>query len=476
MPVKLSGKLDGSRAQGTVDAEATIGGGTIKASGNYAKAAAGMTYRLDLSAKQDDPVPLMRAFGLSYDPAGPLNGASLDATLNGQPNVARLENLRLAMGKAQLDGVVTLDSTGERPKLSAQLQGGDVNLNAFLPPATTGVAQVKAVQSQSAIAKARVRWSRDPMDWSLIRDNDAEIRVAAKSITYGPYVFTGPSLMVIAKDGVLKVDPLAAGLFGGTATIRLTADATKTPKLDITTELKEVDVAQLSAASMGNQFATGKVGMNGQFTASGESQFDIVKSLNGLAQLQAHDGVIEKVDLPALSERLNAMRTMNDFLATASAGLSGGQTPYREVGGEVAVQNGMARAQNVKSDIESAKADLVATADLPNWRLDALASFTLTDVPGAPPVTVSLKGPIDSPVRELGTKQLQNYFVGRLGAAVLRDAIGKQEGGLGELLGTTTQPTGTSSEPANDNQTDAEEPLKPFQLLFDQLRKKKETD
>jgi uncharacterized protein involved in outer membrane biogenesis len=311
------------------------------------------------------------------------------------------------------------------------------------------------------------------MDWSAVRDTDMDIRISAAGLRYGPYVFTGPSLTVSARDGVLTVDPLAAGLFGGSATIRLTADATGTPKLAIDTQLKDVDVAQLTTAALGNHFATGKLALTGQFTASGASQLEMIRSLGGSAQLAAHDGVIEKVDLPALSKRLNALRTVNDFLSTARAALSGGQTPYRQVAGEVVVSEGVARTRNVTSDIEAAKADLTATADLPDWTLDALASFSLTEVPGAPPVTVTLKGPIDEPTRTLGTQRLQTYFVSRLGAAVLREAIGNQEGGLGQLLGTPTQQDEAATPPAGDAQQKAEEPLKPLQLLLDQLRKKK---
>jgi uncharacterized protein involved in outer membrane biogenesis len=468
MPITFTGKLDGSGAQGTFNATATVGSGDLKASGNYAKAAAGMTYRLDMTAAQDDPVPLLRAFGLPYQPAGPLKATTLEATLNAQPKVMRLENLRLTMGTARIEGLATWDETGKRPRLTAQLQGGDLTLDAFLPPATTGVAQVKAAEGQSAAAKAHARWSRAAMDWSVLRDTDMDIRITAASLRYGPYLFTGPSLMAAARDGVLTVDPLAAGLFGGSATIRLTADAMGTPSLAIDTQLKDVDVAQLTTAAMGNHFATGKLQLSGQFTASGASQLEMIQSLGGSAQLAARDGVIEKVDLPALSQRLNALRSVNDFLSTARAALSGGQTPYKSVAGEVVVEKGVARTRNVTSDIAAAKADLTATADLPDWTLDALASFTLTEVPGAPPVTVTLKGPIDEPVRTLGTQRLQTYFVGRLGAAVLREAIGNQEGGLGQLLGTPTQRDGV---PADRQQT--EEPLKPFQMLFDQLRKKK---
>lgn len=472
MPVSVSGKLDGSSAQGTVNATATVGSGALTVSGNYAKAATGMTYRVDVTGNQDDPVPLLRAFGLPYQPAGPLDGATLAATVNVQPDVTRLENLKLQMGAARLEGLATWDATGQRPKLTAQVQGSDVILDAFLPPATTGVAQMKAAKGQSAAAKAHARWSHEPMDWSVIRDTDMDMRITAASLRYGPYVFTGPSLMVTARDGVLKVDPLTAGLFGGSATIRLTADATGTPRMTIDSQLKDVDVAQLTTAAMGNRFATGKLELAGQFTASGASQLDMIRSLGGSAQLAARDGVIEKVDLPALSKRINALRSVNDFLATARAALSGGQTPYKSVAGEVVVEKGVARTRNVTSDIAAAKADLTATADLPDWTLDGLASFALTEVPGAPPVTVTLKGPIDEPTRTLGTQRLQTYVVGRLGAAVLREAIGNQEGGLGQLLGTPTQQD--AAPPPADGQQTGENPLKPFQMLFDQLRKKKE--
>lgn|GEM_PF-5982919 len=466
--VRLTGKLDGSAVQGTLELTTTLDGGDISVTGNYAKAEPGMTYRLDVKGTQDNPVPLMLAFGLPYEPAGPIRTASLAATVTGQPGVTRLENLQMTLGKLQMNGQAALDSTGKRPRFTAQLQGGDVDINAFLPPPDTGIAQAKAVQSQSAAAKAHVRWSREPLDWSLIRDNDADIRLTAKSLTFGPYSFTGPSLTVTAANGVLKVNPLAAGLFDGAATIRLTADATQTPQLDIVTELKDVDVARLSAASMGNRFATGKLGMSGHFTASGESQFDIIQSLDGSARLTARDGVIEKVDLPALSERLNAIRNVNDFLNTARSALSGGQTPYKQVSGDVTVQDGVARVSNVASDIEAGRVDLKATADLPKWTVDAQASFSLTEVPKAPPVTVTFTGPIDSPKRELGLSQLQTYVVGQLGAAVLRNAIGKQEGGLDELLGTTTPQRGGTGE------SQAQDQLGPFQMLFDQLRKKKE--
>ena len=63
------------------------------------------------------------------------------------------------------------------------------------------------------------------------------------------------------------------------------------------------------------------------------------------------------------------------------------------------------------------------TVDLPSWRLDLTALFTLTDHPQAPPVGVHLTGPVDRPARELLTADMQTYLIAKIAKSTIGRVI-----------------------------------------------------
>lgn len=470
VPATLSGTLTGTAGEGKGDLHLDLAGGRFDLAGQYAAGGEGMTYDFELSGTQPEPRRLAQALGFAYRPAGSLGPMDVDLAVTGAPETVRMDRLHLALGEMRIDGSAAIDLSGDKPAVTAKLDGTAIDLNALLPPADTGLRQAQAADRASTAAKARARWSRDAIDWSGLNAFDAEIEITADALRYATYRFAEPSFSLSLKDGGLELAPVSARLFDGRAAMGITMAAGPPPRLGVDIDLDSVSVESFLAATAGNPAATGTADLTGTFSGSGDTQYDMIRSLTGEAQFAARNGVIRKIDLPRLSERLNTLTRMQDFLSLADTALSGGETPYRSLTGTVTMENGIARTTDTKADIEAGEATLTATLDLPAWSIDGRGVFRLTEVPGAPPITVDVTGPIDNPDRRVNTQDLRNFVAGRVGAAALKRALGDRErNGLGDLLGRP----GTET-PAENGTPQQPEEATPLERLLKGLERLKE--
>jgi hypothetical protein len=87
--------------------------------------------------------------------------------------------------------------------------------------------------------------------------------------------------------------------------------------------------------------------------------------------------------------------------------------------------------------------------DLPNWFMDLAGEALLIGSPNAPPLGVTLKGPVNQPVRDIKTAEFERYVIGRAGGKLLpgsvQDKLDKLAPGLGGFLGLP--PAGPAAAP-----------------------------
>jgi uncharacterized protein involved in outer membrane biogenesis len=435
MPTEVTGHIDGSKAQGELTATLGLGSGTVEIASHYAD----KETRLTVKGHQDDPVPLLRALGLSYQPAGPVPATDFEATVTRQPKTTRIADLKIMAGDMEVEGTALLDETGARPKLTANLDAASLTLDPLLPATTGGVKALAAAKGQTPAMKARARWSHRLFDWSLAQKYDADIHLSAQTLRYGPYAVSGAVLDLAAKDGIVTVDPLSGGLFGGTVTLKVTANATAVPAVEVSLDLANVQAADLAQATIGASPATGRLTAKGDFQATGRSQAEMIAALAGEADLSIRRGAFDGLDLGGIDRSVETATGMDAFRAALKKALASGRTPFATLSSHISVKGGVAEAGKVETEMADAKADLHATLDLNAWTVDAGGRFRLAEA-GAPPLDVTLSGAIDEPSRRSDSTALANFVERRLGAAVLQKAIGGQEKGLNDLLGRGTAP------------------------------------
>lgn len=157
-------------------------------------------------------------------------------------------------------------------------------------------------------------------------------------------------LTVRSKDGVIRLDPLKAQLYGGQYDGNVTYDASgKVPAVRLSQQMTGVDVAKVLKATIKSDRLSGRANLGMKLAGQGRTSDALIKDLGGHVDMNVTDGAVEGIDLwndvsraQALFEKRpippesTARRTRFDTLK-ASADIAGGVATMKDI--NVASQN-----------------------------------------------------------------------------------------------------------------------------------------
>ena len=138
-------------------------------------------------------------------------------------------------------------------------------------------------------------------------------------------------------DGRLRLDPLEAGVFGGSFAGHVEIDfTTAPPSIGINPRFNGIQAQQVASLLTDSAPLSGLGEMNLDFRFSGLTPGEILASLDGQGSFRLDDGALIGVDLRRLIEdRLTvaALTNVNEAF--------GGQTPFRSLAGSIRAESGV---------------------------------------------------------------------------------------------------------------------------------------
>lgn len=195
-----------------------------------------------------------------------------------------------------------------------------------------------------------------------VKNPQVQGTISAPNIQAQEIALTNVKANARMNNGVVELNPLTSGIFGGTETGSITLD-TKPVNPLCTSKLHFAGVdtnALLSAVS------TAKNTLYGQLTADTNLSFNIdaaanlAKTLNGTLNLAVANGRLQNVNI------LNELAKVGKFLNAAPAQQSGNSTPLQKLAGTLDIRNGVASTNNL-------------VAVLPEGSLAAAGTMNLVD-------------------------------------------------------------------------------------------------
>ena len=444
-PVEAVGKITGGIESAEVELAVTAAGAQMNAAGTIAPLA-GPEYNLRLALSHPDVAKLLSNVGVDYRPAAVNLGAvSLRSAVQGNAQKVALSGIDGKFGPARFSGDIALEFGEPRPRIDANIRTSEILLDLFLPRSTEA-AQGSRQQSGSTggTSTSQERWSREPIDLSFAEAFDGTIQVASRGITWGVYSFAEPQLKLSVENGVIDVNPLLGKLFSGDVQLAARITTADTPRLGLSLDLKGADLSAAVRQAAGIDKLTGAIDLQGQFTALGRNQFEMISTLAGKGSASARDGSVEGIDLRTLSDRLKRLNEITDYLSLLQTTMAGGVTRFQSVAGTFTVARGVVTTDDMRAQLDAAEGSAQARIDLPRWNLDLTSRFRLTEHANAPNIGLDLQGPIDAPRRDVRTRELEQYLAQRAGASILRKALGK-DNPLTNILGGSSGSSGSSS-------------------------------
>jgi AsmA protein len=196
----------------------------------------------------------------------------------------KLEKVAFALDQTQLHGQLSLAS-GDRSAVSFDLAVDHLNVDHYLSPAKSAPPPAPAPGSQPAPASA-------------LRTLAADGTLTVGILIAGGIDFTNLSVALHAKDGVARLFPAKAQLYGGAYSGDLTVDSrTDTPAITLDQHLSNIDVGRLLADSLKSHRVAGRGNFSLQATAHGSDADSVLKTLSGHAETNIADGALEGIDL-----------------------------------------------------------------------------------------------------------------------------------------------------------------------------------
>ncbi|MGH6929947.1 MAG: AsmA-like C-terminal region-containing protein, partial [Dongiaceae bacterium] len=181
-------------------------GGNAKVAGTVMAATPPTRFDLAISADHPEFRDLLAALVPGYKPqADKLGPLALAAKATGSTDSASVSDLSLKAGQNSLAGNLKLDQTGARPFVTTALRGGLVDLTPFSPPAGKG----------GGGAGGGERWSREPLDLSILETFDADVDFAADRFISGETQIDNLQAKLAVRDGTLTITQLTGNTYGG---------------------------------------------------------------------------------------------------------------------------------------------------------------------------------------------------------------------------------------------------------------------
>jgi uncharacterized protein involved in outer membrane biogenesis len=305
---------------------------------------------------------------VSYSGTGSLQGVSLTspdlpkavtvaaAAIKFSDDRIVLDNLQAGMGDMHLNGSLSLKDFA-RPDLQFNLHIDQVNVDELSKMTAPASKPEKAAKQKPAASLDKIA---------------AHGAVVIDKLLYQQSALTNLKATLALANGVLKLDPVTAGIFGGQEAGAITADLreSSTP-FTIKVKLTGVDSNQLlSATSSVKNVVSGPISGSFDLRFVSKENQNVAATLNGLAQVQMGPGRIAGVSI------LNELASIGRFLGYTNK--QEAYTNINKVSGSLNIQNGVATTNDLLVDLGGGNLAGAGTMGLVDQTLKLKVTATLT--------------------------------------------------------------------------------------------------
>jgi len=268
-----------------------------------------------------------------------------------------LDHLQAGMSSMHMNGSLSLKDFAH-PDLEFNLHIDQVNVD-------------ELSQMTAPTAKSDKGAPKQPQGGSLDRIT-AKGTIAIDKILYQQSTLTNLKATLDLAKGVLRLDPVTAGIFGGQEAGAFTADLREaSPTFTVKVKLTSVDSNQLlSATSSVKNIISGPLSGNFDLRFISKENQNIATTLNGVAQMQMGPGRIAGIQI------LNEMANIGRFMGYTNK--QEAYTNINKVSGSLNIQNGVATTNDLLVDLGGGKLAGAGTMGLVDQALKLKVTATLT--------------------------------------------------------------------------------------------------
>ncbi|MEM7255274.1 MAG: AsmA family protein, partial [Pseudomonadota bacterium] len=297
---------------------------------NYAS---DLKYTGTLAIDQFNPREVMKALELppiETADAAALSSVSGNFGLAGSANSVNLSPLNLTLDQTKLTGRLGVANFA-RAALRFDLKVDGIDADRYLPPAG---APAEAGSPGAAAGEA----AKIPVD--TLRSLDIDGKATIGKLKIANLNLSQLLATVKAKDGVIRLSPLAAQLYDGSYAGNIGIDASgSTPRLTLNEVVKGVQAGPLLEALQGKEGKIlGTADLTAKLTAIGADTDAMKQTADGTIRFDFRNGALRGFNLA------ETLRQAKAKIGGGTVAASGGpnQTDFSELGGTINLKDGVA--------------------------------------------------------------------------------------------------------------------------------------
>ena len=349
--------------------------------------------------------------------------ARIDGTLTMPGAATRPPSTIGYKGKVTANGQ-TIEGTveaklGDRPFVSADLRTSLLDLDKF------GSTPTPAPQRGKPAAGAPpAQLATQTIDTAPLRAFDATFKLAAGTLVSSPLRLSNAEIAFNLKNGLLIVERVKGGLYGGTVDLSGTIDGRKPAlTIDFKGDAKGINLGEALRSTSGTNVFGGKVRVtvDGQLNATGitlkgagSTREQLRGSMVGGLQLSGHvyagadkalialgtgaanavSGVVDNT----LGNVLGVVgaRSPTNLLTAASVLLNRFVNRNNPISGHLDIAGGMLTDKSLVISGDRATANIVTRTNLVNSTTNTTVNFVLAEDPSAAYIVASINGPLSN--------------------------------------------------------------------------------
>jgi uncharacterized protein involved in outer membrane biogenesis len=317
------------------------------------------TGRMNLDVRAIGPVD-----ALAYTGSGRLENATIKAPSIAEPVRITNASLRFNRDAAVLDklagGIATTNVTGRLAIRRFTAPNVDFELAAD----RIDVQELQRVLSPGLEPQREPAQGRTPAEQGILARTTGTGRLRVGSIVYDKLIVDNAQTTVRLDKGLVRMDPLTAGLFDGRHRGSVVMDARRTPAVfNVSSSLEKVDANKLtSAVTSLKNVVYGAANLTARMTFAGDRADELARSMNGTVSFNLDEGRIATLSLR--QEIANIARLVSGVPKTERS------TQVAKLNGDFEVKNGLARTDNLTASIEGGSLAATGTIDLADQSVD----------------------------------------------------------------------------------------------------------
>lgn len=272
---------------------------------------------------------LLRWVGQSADT--PFDRFAYSGSIATEPGKLTMESAQITLDDMVASGSLSVHTAG-KPMITANVAVNAVDFAKL----TGGDSEASGTSSGGSSGPSLI-------DLSPLSQFDADIRLTTERIGYGD-LHAGPANATLTiKDGSARLNIPSAGLYGGTASIDVTANsAENVPQITASAALANVSALPLLTDAADFERLEGNLNAELAIAGSGSDTTSLARSLSGNAKLHLADGAIRGIDVAKIVNNLQALISSGYQENTQD------RTEFAELSTSLAITNGVASTEDLR--------------------------------------------------------------------------------------------------------------------------------